>query len=76
MHSQWLLDSRRQTIQACVWTHVLRHQHLECPRWNMNPMGHSGHFGTGSSVPHARLLTNGHDDNVNDDDSNDVSTLQ
>ena len=25
LHSQWLLDSRRQTIQACVWTHVLRH---------------------------------------------------
>ena len=39
-------------------------------------MGHSGHFGTGSSVPDARLLTNGNDDNVNDDDSNDVSTLQ
>jgi len=39
-------------------------------------MGHCGHFGTGSSVLDARLLTNGHDDNVNEDDSNDVCTLQ
>lgn len=44
-------------------------------------MEHESHgpfwpFGTGSSVPDAKLLTNGHDDNANDDDSNDVSTLQ
>ena len=42
----------------------------------MNPMGHCGHFGTGSSVLDASLLTNWHDDNVNEDDSNDVCTLQ